>query len=1829
MEESMKAAVFSAVLLLLGLFSSLAAADETYRLEHLEKEAQKFAAGYARSGSSPPKPEEAAVLLQAAGILAAADDCSAAVGLHKQAAWRISHLPAGFWVSLAKAEGCAGNWTEASQSGWTAYQAAGDAPAAQKEALALTGKALEQRTTTYYNWTPAAISVYELLAKLGDKEDAERLLNAEKKKKEEALSEEKQRQAQELAQRRAAEKAEHEARLAALRQKQLEEKMLKILGSEADTESSRARLCLKFNEELPSPDAFHYGDYIQVEPAISADFSVNNEEEEHKLCIGGAEYGISYTVTVRSGMKVQERTLPETANLTISTEHREPALWFNQSDYVLADRSSRGIGLNTVNVDKVRLQLFRIHERNILGSFVQENFRKKLSGYDLDTVKDSAGEQVWQGSAEITPEQDRVMTSAVVLPQDVLAVAPGLYVLVAERIKPEQPAGSEDEDDDYESRWEGQASQWIVVSDIGLSTYQGSDGLTVAARSLDTALPIAGLEIGLYARNNSPLAALTTDEQGVVRFAPGLLQGKGGQAAVHLMSADSKHGFTFLQLEQAPFDLSDRGVSGRTAPGPLDAYVYTERGIYRPGETVHLAAIVRDRIARSAAAPPMTLRVSGPDGKVLIERLLKPDENGGYADSISLANAARSGSWTAALYADVEDKPVGQTSFQVKSFKPPRLEVRMEPNGVLDGQSKAEVAVQADYFYGSPGSELAVKAKMKLEYEPHPFADYAAFYFGKDKVEPGLAEIELEAIKTDAKGHGLLPLSLDGQQNATLQPLKAVISADVLDIDGRAVSAAASLPVRHLKEYLGVKPGFADLRIAEQSEVKFEVLALDSQGRPLEQGQADWRLVREEIDYQWFRKDGDWGYERIVRDQEEQRGQLAWDKAGPQPLAMPTGWGQYRLELLNKDKVLLTTLRFTAGEQLVGESETPDSVKVVLDRSGYKVGETAKLTVTAPYPGQASLVLANTAVNGVRNFALSGKEQTIDIPVEDGWGAGVYALVTVYRPGKEAKKGADRAVGLVWLPVDPADRRLEVTVNAPEQTRPRQTLQVPVAVKGAEAGSEIRLTLAAVDEGVLQLTNFVSPDPIAWFFAKPQLGLDLRDMYGQLIIPPESKPLVLRSGAGEDGLRGAPQSNVKVVSLFSGVVQAGADGTVAVPLDIPDFNGRLRLMAVAWSKEKTGAASKPMQVNDPVVISPSLPRYLADGDKSSIQLLIENIDGPAGQYQAAWTAEGAVRLEQDSSAAVDLQPKKRQSLSFPVTAVGIGSGKLKLAVSGPEGYSYNGTFDLNVRGKYLPTLTRTYSKLDPGAVVTLDQNTLSGLYPATAKVAVSVSSMPNVDVPGLLGELDRYPHGCLEQLTSRAMPLLYANQLAERFSYPADKNLPGRVQGAIELILQKQRGEGSFGLWSDESSAEPWLSAYAMDFLGRAKEKGFAVPDYFYKKGLDWLTGEVKQSGSEGKHIEALAYAHWVLARAGQARHEDARYLYDTKFDSIGSPLAQAQLAGTLALLGDQERAVNGLKAALQAADTEAASWWSYGSRLRDLASVISIIGDTGLKELDPAPAWQELTSQLSKRKYFSTQEQAALIMAALTLDKGQPLDLEVTGNDAPSPQPPKPEESSPSLLGRFLSALSADSDKPKEEPKPAEAAKPSFFALSRSGESLLTNPVTLRNKGQAAVWLVTTVQGAPISEPAPVQNGFTVRRTWSDTSGKPLALDKVPQGALAVVTVDGEADAGLDAQSLLIDLLPAGFEIEKPLGGAEAEAFSWLPELTAAEYTDARDDRFIAAFSTQELQKMEGNFRFAYLVRAVTPGSYALPPSEVEAMYRPEYRARNNAGAVTVVREQ
>ncbi|WP_035246433.1 alpha-2-macroglobulin family protein [Desulfogranum mediterraneum] len=1737
-----------AILIMVAAVLPAPAMAREYPLSALAEEAAAYGRNLAAAAKARNR-SQAEILDRAAGIMLEAGQCGEALGLYKHTFSFPLEGGAGPWLSLAQAASCAERWDEASMALYRAYLLSPD-PGLAGSTLRSLAQSLERRSNYARNWDPAALGAYRLLLEI--------------------------QPGQELRE-----------KIARLEERRT---VLRFQQGSVRNQGQQPSLCLEFNLPLSTDSGIRYADYIRVEPDIQSDFVVSGRE----LCIPAAAYATSYGITLREGLPGKTVSLAKGREFTLKTGHRSHALWFDQQAYVLPKSSGSAIGLHSINVSQAGLQLYRVDERNILSDFVRSKFRRKLDQYNLDRIRDSVGEQVWEGSVAIEAPQDLVHTSGLVLPEEVLE-RPGLYVLVADE------AGSEPD------RWQDRASQWLVVSDVGLTSYRGEDGLIVVGRSLAQAVPVAGLELALYARNNRKLAAAVTDQHGVARFAPGLLAGEGGREAVLLVATGVGHGLSFLQLDRPPLDLSDRGVGGRMVPGPIDAYLYAERGIYRPGEELNLVALVRDRGAMVSSGLPLTLRLLAPDGKVALERVLSQDESGGYAASLTLAEAARSGEWRAALYLDPEEKPLGMLSFQVQAFVPPRLEVSLKPLGPIRPGAAAGVEVQADYLYGAPGAGLEVQGSMALVPDHHPFAAHRDYWFGlvpelddgRSSAGSRLPLAELEEMRTDPQGRVRLDCSLP-EQPLGPEPLKAVVRARVADVDGRAVSGKTQLPVRHLDRYLGLRHGGREQALPAESMLKVDLIVLDGAGEPLAASGLYYRLFREELDYQWFRKGDDWGYERILNDRLQEQAAIPDPGDGHAAFRLQLAVGSYRLEVYAQDDTLLASSRVRAGDQPALGTAAPDAVRLELDRACYQPGETARLRISAPYGGEASLTLAGAVIHELRNFSLDAGTHELEIPVQADWGAGCYALVTVYRPGAGDKRGPGRAVGIRWIGIDPGTQRLSVELGGPETSRPRQAVQIPVQVKGAAPGEAVALTLAAVDEGVLQLSGFAAPDPLAYFFGKQQLATEVRDLYGQLISAGESTPLTLRSGGGDQGRRGAAESNLRVVSLFSGPVKTDQQGRATVSLRLPDFNGRLRLMAVAWSPTGMGAASRPLLVSDPVVVAPSLPRFLAQGDLSTIQVLLDNLDGPEGVYQLDCSASGAIVLAGEASQQLVLERGRRSRLSFPLRAAQIGSGMVHLRLSGPRGYGYEGDFALNVRGQYLPRLSRTFSRLDPGESFTLDQRLSRGLHPESVEATLSVAARPNLDVPGLLAALDRYPYGCLEQLTSRALPLLYADTLAKRWQAVPGGSIQGRINQAIERVLGKQRFDGSFGLWSDQDPADPWLSAYAMEFLSRARAEGYEVPEYFYTRGIQGLVEQISQARQpRAEQFAALAYAHYLLARIGQGRAEDARYLFDHYLQGASSGLAVAQLSAALALQGDLSRAGQGFAAALQSASRESErgtedSRQSYGSRLRDLAGAIQLLLETGAQLADPAGAWEELSRLLAERKHLSTQEQAWLVMAALGLEPAEPLQLELNGRGSGQGQ--------------------------------------DFFLLRQSGQELLL-PSRVTNRGPDPAWIALTVQGTPIEEPAVEQQGYTLKRSWYTAQGQPFSwTSPCRQGDVLMVVLEGTVAGAGNHRGLVVDLLPGGFEIDQPsLDPDQGSALFPLAESSPSRYQERLDDRYLAAFDSEALEAAVNDpglrtFRLVYQLRAVTPGSYILPPAEVEDMYQPWYRAGTAAARVRIV---
>jgi uncharacterized protein YfaS (alpha-2-macroglobulin family) len=804
-------------------------------------------------------------------------------------------------------------------------------------------------------------------------------------------------------------------------------------------------------------------------------------------------------------------------------------------------------------------------------------------------------------------------------------------------------------------------------------------------------------------------------------------------------------------------------------------------------------------------------------------------------------------------------------------------------------------------------------------------------------------------------------------------------------------------------------------------------------------------------------------------------------------------------------------------------------------------------------------------------------------------------LATAFRPGREGDHGPGRAIGVAWLGLDPAQRSLRISFDLPADVKPRTAIDLPVKVEGVSEGQQAYVTVAAVDEGILQLTDFMTPAPQNYYFGKRSLGVYLRDLYGQLIDGREGKRGEIREGGDANALgqRGAPPE-IKLVALYSGILKLDGQGRASVHLDIPDYNGRLRLMAVAWDANKVGAGEAGLVVRDPVVATVALPRFLAPGDRSQISVSLQNLTGPAGDYKVSLSVDGAAALGEGAEATQHLDSGGSAQIKVALLGQDVGEANIRLTVAGPDGFKLEHRVKIAVRAAQFPLLERVVRRLQPGESLQLGEAALARFLPKTGEMYASFSGLPNLDVPALLRQLDRYPYGCIEQTTSRALPLLYLSDVTKLWgaqSQEGDAGVKGRIQQAIGHVLEMQRYDGGFALWDANGEVQPWLSAYAMDFLSRAKAKGFDVSEIAYANGLRWLTDYAqRREEKDSAALSARAYALYVLAEVGGEDLSALRYLADNVIDKLPSALAQAQIGAALALRGDQARAGDAFKKALASLKREAGrpDWYDdYGGALRDGAAIVTLATEAKVQGVDTLPVLERVAGLQASADYLSIQEQSWLLLAANAMS-ARTADMKLTVDGV------------------------------------APGANGNSFYL-RPDAAALHKGTTVKNAGTSPIYASATVIGVPAQDLPPNSNGFDIQRAVFTPDGKPADLTKIKQSDVLIVLLKGKRRDSDSHQTLVVDLLPAGFEIENTrlAGSQKTNQFAWLGDLTTPSYAEYRDDRFVAALNLSDDQD---TFQLAYLVRAVTPGTYRLPASAIEDMYRPSLRSRTAMGSVTVM---
>lgn len=1572
------------------------------------------------------------------------------------------------------------------------------------------------------------------------------------------------------------------------------------------TEMNQAepRACLEFTR--PLDPSVNYADYLAMEPAATFQTDISG----NLLCIGGLTLEPDRRVTIRQGLPSQDGRRTEADEVFTLTFGDRPAyVGFAGSGVILPRAEADGIAIETVNVQRIDVQVLRVPDAILSQQSIYEGETNEEGGWgywSFNSAGEDVGVQVYEGQIDIdtTNMRNTAQTTVFALGAALREMRPGAYVVKVRDVSPgagQRSEGAESAASSY---------RWILYTDMALQSFSGATGLDVVVRSLRTARPMGNVNVTLIAQNNEELARARTDSEGRVRFADALVNGDGPARARYVMAYGERGDFAALDLQRPSLDLSDRNVDGRRAPGDVDAYLYTERGIYRPGERVRLIGLMRDQVGRALSNRPSTLVVYRPNGTEARRiRMSEAIDGGAIAKNIELDRSAPRGLWRAVLTVDGQDAAAGEVSWSVEDFVPQRLRVRVEASdAVLQAGQTRPVNVQADFLYGAPGSGLAVEAEGRLAIDPNPFPQQQGYSFGRADESFDERLFQLPSTVTDGQGAAQLSLTLPETPETTL-PLRARMIASVADPGGRVVRESFTVPVRTRSLYIGLKPTFENRRAGAGERVAFDVVTVNGQGNRVGIRGLQWQLVREDWSYDWYLDGGSWRWRRTGRDIPVDGATV--DIPAGEPLRIAKDGlreGSYRLIVRDPRGGAETSQRFGVGWGGPAEDgATPDMVTVTAPENPVRPGARARVRINAPYPGEAQIVVATDRVIETRTVRVGEGGTNVDVPVTADWGSGAYVLVTVMTPRDPVNLPVPRrAIGVAYVPVDMGARTLEVIAGEGlANVRPNTRVEIPIQVRNAPGGERVRVAIAMVDEGILGLTRYQSPNPVEYFFGRRALGVDVRDDYGRLLNPNMGAPATARQGGDSLGGEGLTVVPTRTVALVSDIVEVRG-GRATIALDIPDFNGTLRLMAVAWSETALGQDAEEVIVRDPVVAELILPRFLAPGDEAQGALNIDNVEGPPGAY--------TVTISGSDTAQIQAQPRRftlnrgqRQTALIPITGGPLGVGQIALRLEGPQGFTpISRTYDIQSRAPYLPITVTETAPLNAGASWRAPANALAR-FRSDGQALISFSNLAGLDPAPLLDELYRYPYGCTEQLVSVSMPLLYYNTLASEAGRERDPRIARRIQEAATQILDRQSPDGAIGLWrANDGYATPWIGAYAVDFLQRAQRAGYAVPRQAMDQAYDGLRRVARLNGFGGVNYQfetyrwpgsndsdallrsrAAAYALYVLAKAGQADIGQLRYFHDARLDNEPSPLARAHIAAALHHLGDRARARNAFRMAERALGYRNSGDW-YQTPLRDVAGVLALAAEAGETELVDRLR-QRLERDAPDAGRLMTQEQVHLLLAAnALLERAGPVNVTLNGQ--------------PMTERRVM----------------ADARR-------------LTQGLVFANAARGPVWRTLQTSGAPIEAPPAMSAGYTINKNVYRMDGSAIDPASLRQGDRVVIVLSGQPEGARTYPTVLVDLLPAGLEIETVLGpedgvgetrwdGSRRDgAFAWAGQITGTQVSEARDDRFVASAN------LRGAFRYAYIARAVTPGRYTLPAAQVEDMYRPGVMARTSTGAIRI----
>ena len=1329
----------------------------------------------------------------------------------------------------------------------------------------------------------------------------------------------------------------------------------------------------------------------------------------------------------------------------------------------------------------------------------------------------------------------------------------------------------------------------VFASNVGMIVKRNSlNKLWFAVSNILSTKPIANAHITVYNFQLQPIGTGETDSDGFAEIAPKgvpfLATATAGQEKAYIRIADGEEQST------SRFD-----VGGKDVQKGLKGFIYGERGVWRPGDTLHLSFILEDKQKRIPDKHPVALEMYNPRGQFYTKQISTQGRNGFYVFNVPTRQEDPTGLWYAYI------KVGGSTfhkSLRIETIKPNRLKIDLQlPQGPLQASSSTQATLASAWLTGATASQLAAKTEMSLSRVNTQFKGYDAYIFNNPASEFSTTKTEVFNGKLDNNGrsHFLLKLPQAPQAPGLLN---ATFTTRVFEPGGDASIHIQNATFSPFTSYVGICLAQPDGKYLEtDQEHTFDIVTLTPDGKLTDRQNLEYKIYK--IDWSWWWENKEEAFGTYVNSSamtpiKSGNLQTTGGKCNITFQVNYPDWGRYLVYVKDRESGHATggTVYIDWPEWRGRSSKTdPNNLKMLtftLDKDSYAPNDVATAILPAPAGGRALVTLENGA-NVLRREWITlekGQDTKYSFKITPEMAPNVYLHVSLLQPHAQTTNDLPiRMYGVMPVFVTDPQTLLQPRIDMPATIRPETDFRVTVSEKTCKP---MTYTLAIVDEGILDLTNFKTPDPWQEFYAREALGIRTWDMYDHVLGAKAGRYPAMFSIGGDETLKpaDAKANRFKPVVRFIGPFELDKGEKQTHTLRLPMYVGSVRTMVIAGYNGAYGQAEKTSQVRTPLMLLSSLPRTLSTQEEILVPVNVFAMEQSVKNATITIQVSENIRINGKARQSVTFQ-QPGDTLVYFTLATGKQTGKATIRLTAQGGNHHaKETIEIDVRNPN-PALTRRKGQwIEPGQTLTLPYN-LHDTEIRENSARLEVSRIPSVDISRRFDFLYNYTHQCTEQLTSKVLPLLYL----ERFKEPdsiEEKQAKSNIQEGIRHLYTRQLNNGGFVYWPGDAAADEWITSYAGMFLTLAQDEGFAVQSNAMTKWKSFQSNAARlwRMENAGQRVQSSciqqAFRLYTLALAGVPEHGAMNRMKE----QTGLPLqARWILAATYALSGQGQTAGELVYNLSTTLPEYARQNPVYGSALRDEALVLEALVRMNRRDEALAQA-RHISESLKNENFFDTQSTAFALMAMGHL-AGQ-------------------------LSGTLEFTWQAGEGQEKQSIHSAKAAYITQLPKAERGT------FTLTNLGEGAIEAAIITRTRPVEDTLPAQsNGLGIKVQYADAAGRPIApADGIRQGSdiTATVTISNLSATQDYSHLALTHLLPSGWEIQGERAGTGNASAGY-------DYRDIRDDRVLTYFSLQRGQQKH----FTLHLQATYAGTFTLPAVQCEDMYAPSVMARTQAGKTSV----